>query len=477
PTDASGSTRSSARTWFEVTPYARQCGPPALVFTLPPIELVCCEEGSGAYVNPEGASAVARSRFGSPGSTHARRSSGRTSRMRVIFEVTTTSASAIGVDAPASPVPEPRGTIGSPCSPAIRTHATTSSSERGKATSAQAPSTIEASRAYSARDRGSDSTSDGPSASSSARCAASTSAMACPQGYPHARRAGARSARGGRGAGRSGHAAGGAVGGREGEALALPLLHAALDVVGLEPASPEHQRGELAAVAAAADDRHRALGVEVARRSGHDGVQRDVEGALDASRRPLVRLAAVDQLNLVQPLVDAARRRELGLEVLGHRTPNPIRAVGYPPPPTRRPRARAGTRRTRPARERPGRAGRIAPPPPACARGGRRRSQRGRRGPPGTRTRQSRSRGTPRFGRRARRPHAGTRRGSSRAARRGPPTRRTRGPPCGSPTSPAGRRRWWRRPCRSADPPGSGCGGSPGTPPGSRGRPAGGSPR
>ena len=51
----------------------------------------------------------ARSRFGTPGSTHASRSSGRTSRMRVICAVTTTSASPIGVAAPASPVPLPRG--------------------------------------------------------------------------------------------------------------------------------------------------------------------------------------------------------------------------------------------------------------------------------------------------------------------------------------------------------------------------------
>ena len=31
-----------------VTPYARQCGPPAFVFTLPPIEEICCDDGSGA---------------------------------------------------------------------------------------------------------------------------------------------------------------------------------------------------------------------------------------------------------------------------------------------------------------------------------------------------------------------------------------------------------------------------------------------
>ena len=36
------------RTWLSVTPYLRQWGPPALVATLPPIVLTCCEAGSGA---------------------------------------------------------------------------------------------------------------------------------------------------------------------------------------------------------------------------------------------------------------------------------------------------------------------------------------------------------------------------------------------------------------------------------------------
>ncbi len=142
-----GSTTSSASTWAEVTPYARQCGPPAFVFTLPPIEEVCWLDGSGANVNPCGCSAADRSRFGTPGSTHARRSSGRTSRTAVIFVVTTTSASPMGVDAPASPVPDPRGTTARPWSAAARTHATTSCVDRGNATSSHDPSTMEASRA------------------------------------------------------------------------------------------------------------------------------------------------------------------------------------------------------------------------------------------------------------------------------------------------------------------------------------------
>jgi hypothetical protein len=38
-----------------------------LVLTLPPIDEVCCDDGSGANVNPCGRSAFARSRFGTPG--------------------------------------------------------------------------------------------------------------------------------------------------------------------------------------------------------------------------------------------------------------------------------------------------------------------------------------------------------------------------------------------------------------------------
>ena len=120
---------------------------------------------------------VARSRFGTPGSTHARRSCGRTSTILVMRAVTTTSESPIGVAAPARPVPLPRGTIGRPCAAAMRTHACTCSVVVGKATSAQPPSTIEASRAYRRSARGSESTASAPSTASSSCRAASTSAM------------------------------------------------------------------------------------------------------------------------------------------------------------------------------------------------------------------------------------------------------------------------------------------------------------
>ena len=46
--EPSAITTSSASTCALVTPYARQCGPPAFVFTFPPIDDVCWLDGSGA---------------------------------------------------------------------------------------------------------------------------------------------------------------------------------------------------------------------------------------------------------------------------------------------------------------------------------------------------------------------------------------------------------------------------------------------
>ena len=44
----SWSTATIPSRWFKVTPYLRQWGPPALVETLPPTVLTCCDAGSGA---------------------------------------------------------------------------------------------------------------------------------------------------------------------------------------------------------------------------------------------------------------------------------------------------------------------------------------------------------------------------------------------------------------------------------------------
>src|SRR5438105_8630739 len=84
-----------------------------------------------------------------------------------------------------------------------------------------------------------------------------------------------------------------------------PGLHAALDVVSLVTASLEHHRGQLATVAASADDRDRSRLVQLRARAGHDRVERQEDRSLDPSGLPLVGLPAVDQLDLVQPIVDA----------------------------------------------------------------------------------------------------------------------------------------------------------------------------
>ena len=90
PPSPSGSTTSTASTCALVTPYGRQCGPPELLATLPPIEHDCWLDGSGAKCSPRWATARDRSRLSTPGSTHATRSSASTSRMRFILVVTIT---------------------------------------------------------------------------------------------------------------------------------------------------------------------------------------------------------------------------------------------------------------------------------------------------------------------------------------------------------------------------------------------------
>ena len=44
----SGNTTSNSSTWLVVTPYLRQCGPPAFSATLPPMVQTVWLEGSGA---------------------------------------------------------------------------------------------------------------------------------------------------------------------------------------------------------------------------------------------------------------------------------------------------------------------------------------------------------------------------------------------------------------------------------------------
>src|SRR5438132_9379337 len=116
-----------------------------------------------------------------------------------------------------------------------------------------------------------------------------------------------------------------------------------------EPARLQHHRCELAAVAGAADHGDGFRRVERGAPSRHEGVQRDVDRAVDASRVPFVLLAAVDELDVGESVVDTF---DVG-EILVYVEP------GYQRPTISRSRA---LRRTsdRP----PGRAGRTGPPPP-----------------------------------------------------------------------------------------------------------------
>ena len=101
----------------------------------------------GRVVQARGATtARVRSRLSTPGSTHATRACGSTSRTRFIWVVTITSGSSSGVAPPASPVPLPRATNGRPWRRAMRTAAATSSADRGQHTATALPSLTPASR-------------------------------------------------------------------------------------------------------------------------------------------------------------------------------------------------------------------------------------------------------------------------------------------------------------------------------------------
>ena len=130
----SDSTTSSARMWFTVEPWASVCGPPELFAMFPPMVQTRCEDGSGAYSRPYGASASCRCRLITPGCTTTTRLSASISRMRFIRVSTMSTPPRTGTVPPARPVPEPRGTTGTSWSAAICTAAATSAVVRGKTT-------------------------------------------------------------------------------------------------------------------------------------------------------------------------------------------------------------------------------------------------------------------------------------------------------------------------------------------------------
>ena len=94
-----------------VTPYFTQHSPPALVATLPPIEQISYEEGSGGYQNPAAAAALLTSAFIAPGWATATRIAG-SMVMSVMRSSERTMPPSTAVDPPETPVPAPRGTTG-----------------------------------------------------------------------------------------------------------------------------------------------------------------------------------------------------------------------------------------------------------------------------------------------------------------------------------------------------------------------------
>ena len=132
--EPSGSTTSSRAMWLVVTPYLRQCGPPAFSATLPPIVHALWLDGSGAYCSPYGRAAAPSLALTTPGSTTASRLSPSTRRIRFSRVNTRSTAPGSASAPPESPVPAPRGTNGTPCTARSRTTAISSSREPGRTT-------------------------------------------------------------------------------------------------------------------------------------------------------------------------------------------------------------------------------------------------------------------------------------------------------------------------------------------------------
>ena len=94
-----------------VTPYFTQHSPPAFVATLPPMEQMSNDEGSGGYQRPCSAAAAFTSMLRAPGSTTATRVAVSISMARIRSRLSTIPPST-AEDPPDRPLPAPRGTTG-----------------------------------------------------------------------------------------------------------------------------------------------------------------------------------------------------------------------------------------------------------------------------------------------------------------------------------------------------------------------------
>src|SRR4051794_8016786 len=114
--------------------------PPALVATLPPMEEIRYEPGSGGYQSPCSAAASFTSTLSAPGSATAVRVTGSTVTA-VIRSVLSTRQPSTAVAPPASPVPAPRGTTGTRCSLAQRSAVCTCAAQPARTTARGSPGT------------------------------------------------------------------------------------------------------------------------------------------------------------------------------------------------------------------------------------------------------------------------------------------------------------------------------------------------
>src|SRR3954468_6494590 len=121
-----------------MTPYFTQHRPPALVATLPPIEQISNDDGSGGYHSPSFAAAALTSLLKAPGSTTATWQDVSIS-MSVIRSRLSTMPPSTALDPPDNPLPAPRGTTGTRCAAAQRTAICTCAASSARTTAAGVP--------------------------------------------------------------------------------------------------------------------------------------------------------------------------------------------------------------------------------------------------------------------------------------------------------------------------------------------------
>ena len=121
-----------------MTPYFTQHSPPALVATLPPIEQISKDEGSGGYQSPCSPAARFTSALKAPGCAIATWQAGSISTVFIRSRLRTRQPST-AVEPPDSPLPAPRGTTLTPCSAAHRTAVCTCSALSARTTAAGVP--------------------------------------------------------------------------------------------------------------------------------------------------------------------------------------------------------------------------------------------------------------------------------------------------------------------------------------------------